>query len=139
MSTFEAEANKVLTKRLFTALEVADTAVIGELIADDLVDHSPMFGRNAFEREQLIDAAVTFKRAFPDVRIATEHVIAENDRVVVSEFVTGTNTGPFREAEPTGRRMTVRATHVLRIAGGKVVEHWAVRELEGMVSALSMG
>ncbi|MEU2874194.1 ester cyclase [Streptomyces olivoreticuli] len=128
-----------IARRLFTALQDADVPVIEELIAENLVDHSPMFGRNAFERDNLKDSAVRFKTAFPDVRIRTEHVLADGDKVLVHEIVTGTNTGPFGEAPPTHRSMLVQAAHVLRIADGKVVEHWAVRELDSMRAALGIG
>ncbi|MFF3276837.1 ester cyclase [Streptomyces chrestomyceticus] len=128
-----------IARRLFTALQEADVPVIHELIAEDLVDHSPMFGRNAFERENLKESAVRFKTAFPDVRIHTEHVLADGDKVLVHEIVTGTNTGPFGEQPPTGRTMRVQAAHILRIAGGRVVEHWSVRELETMRAALGIG
>ncbi|MEU7205349.1 ester cyclase [Streptomyces sp. NPDC045470] len=128
-----------IARKLFTALQDADVPVIHELIAEDLVDHSPMFGRNAFERENLKESAVRFKTAFPDVRIHTEHVLADGDKVLVHEIVTGTNTGPFGEQPPTGRTMRVQAAHILRIAGGRVVEHWSVRELETMRAALGIG
>jgi predicted ester cyclase len=133
------ERNKQLARRLFTALQDVDTAVIDELISADLVDHSPMFGANAFERENLKRAAARFKTAFPDVRIRTEHVLADGDKVLVHEMVTGTNTGPFGSAAPTFRGMRVQAAHVLRIADGQIVEHWSVRELGSMRAALGIG
>ena len=139
MSRSEPEANKRAAKRLFTALQDADTEVIRELIADGLVDHSPMFGRNAFERDNLIEAATTFRAAFPDVRINTMHIVAEGDRVVVHEIVTGTNTGAFHGLAATGRRMRVQAIHVLRFDGGRVAEHWSTRELDSMIAALPGG
>lgn len=133
-----AERNKQIARRLFAALQDVDLAVIEELISADLVDHDPMFGRNAFERENLKDSAVRFKTAFPDVRIRTAHVLADGDKVLVHEIVTGTNTGPFGSSAPTNRTMRVQAAHVLRIAGGQIVEHWSVRELESMRAALGI-
>ncbi|MVU81326.1 hypothetical protein GPX89_29300 [Nocardia sp. ET3-3] len=132
------EANTQIARRLFAALQDVDLAVIDELIAADLVDHSPMFGSPAFERENLKHAAAKFKTAFPDVRIRTAHVLADGDKVLVYEVVTGTNTGPFGESAPTGRSMQVQAAHVLRIAQGQVVEHWSVRELDSMRAALGI-
>lgn len=139
MNRSEPEANKLAAKRLFTALQDAQADVIKELISDGLVDHSPMFGRNAFEQENLVEAAATFKAAFPDVRIDTVHILADGDKVVVHEIVTGTNTGAFRGLAATGRHMRVQAIHVLRFDGGRVAEHWSTRELDSMIAALPGG
>ena len=55
-------------------------------------------------------------------------MIAEDDRVVVRLTMSGTHTGEFFGIPPTGRRVTVPGAHILRVAGGKVAEHWGAND-----------
>jgi predicted ester cyclase len=63
-------------------------------------------------------------KAFPDMHTKIEHIIAENDFVVV--FLNGneTHTGEFHGKQPTNRRVNVRSTDLYRIENEKIVEHW---------------
>jgi predicted ester cyclase len=125
-------SHRSVVERLFQALQDVDVTVIDELVSLDVVDHSPMLGRRSFEPAVLKAVARDFKTAFPDVCIRLDALLVEEDLVSVTEYVTGTNTGPFQGRPPTGGPLTVRATHLMRIAGGRIVEHWAVRDMSSL-------
>jgi predicted ester cyclase len=127
-------SNGEIAIRLFGALEAVDLDVIDDLIAPEVVDHSPMMGERSFEPDTLKHVAAAFKAGFPDVRLTLEHVLTDGDLVVVVERAQGTHLGEFKGHAPSGEKMEVRAAHVLRIADGRVVEHWAVRDLSGLGS-----
>ena len=65
-------------------------------------------------------------KAFPDMHTSIEHIVAENDLVVVFLKGTGTNTGEFRGKPPTNKRVDIRSSDLYRIENGKIVEHWDV-------------
>jgi predicted ester cyclase len=82
------------------------------------------------------------RAAFSDLRWETERSIVEDDLVVTYGTMSGRHTGRFvvwteeatveRVFVPTGGSFTVRQVHFQRIADGRVVEHWAVRDDQGM-------
>ena len=65
-------------------------------------------------------------RAFPDMHTKIEHIVAENDLVVVFLNGSGTHTGEFRGKQPTNKRVNIRSADLCRIENGKIVEHWDV-------------
>jgi predicted ester cyclase len=66
---------------------------------------------------------------FPDLHMAIEALVAQDDLVVVRVLTTGTNLGPLNGMlPPTGNRFTARQTHWFRVADGRLAEHWATRE-----------
>ena len=80
--------------------------------------------------------AAMLRTAFPDIRYTTEEVIGEGDTVVARTTLRGTHTGPFLGLAPTGRRVEQAQIHILRFAGGKAVEHRAVRDDLGLLRQL---
>ena len=82
------------------------------------------------------------REAFSDLRWTTEQTIAEGDLVVTFGTMSGRHTGNFvvwtkdarveRVFIPTGMTFSVRQAHFQRITNGLVVEHWAVRDDQGL-------
>lgn len=86
------------------------------------------------------------RAAFSDLVWTTEHEVTQDDLVVTYGTLSGRHTGDFvvwtpggtveRAFAPTGRTFTARQAHFQRIADGLVVEHWAVRDDQGMAMQL---
>lgn len=82
------------------------------------------------------------RAAFSDLVWATERSVCDGDVVVTYGVLSGRHTGDFvvwtpdatveRVFVPTGKPFTVRQAHFQRIRDGLVVEHWAVRDDQGM-------
>ncbi len=82
--------------------------------------------------------ALWLRAAFADLEHRVEHVVAEDDVVVVDSTMSGRHVGPFilhgRDGRietvwaPTGKTFAVRQSHWLRLTDGLVTEHWAVRD-----------
>jgi predicted ester cyclase len=60
-------------------------------------------------------------KKFPDLRVEIEDMIAEDDRVVVRNHWTATDS-------QTGRKLEFRGIVIWRIAGRQIVERWAYLE-----------
>jgi predicted ester cyclase len=67
-----------------------------------------------------------FFNAFPDWRAKIEHIIAENNLVVVFLNGSGTHKGKFRGVEPTDRKVNIRSADLYRIENEKITGHWDV-------------
>ena len=63
-------------------------------------------------------------------------VVAEGDRVVIRKTFRGTQTGEFMGMPPTGKSISVGVIDIFRIAGGKIVEHWGLADMMGMMQQL---
>ena len=65
-------------------------------------------------------------KAFPDLQVKIEHIVAENDLVVVFLNFTGTHKGEFQGMLPTNKKINIRSADVYRIENEKIAEHWDV-------------
>ena len=82
--------------------------------------------------------ALWLRTAFADLDHRIEHVVAQDDLVVIDTTMSGRHVGPFvlfdalgtvdRVWAPTGKSFAVRQSHWLRVTEGLVTEHWAVRD-----------
>ena len=63
--------------------------------------------------------------AFPDYEFSVNLVIESDDLVVSNWSMIGTHTGTaFFDVPPSGERIEINGTAILRMRDGKIVEHW---------------
>jgi steroid delta-isomerase-like uncharacterized protein len=65
-------------------------------------------------------------RAFPDLHVTIEDLIAEGDKVVSRNTVTGTHLGDYMGHPATGRTVTYSEIFIFRFADGRIAETWGV-------------
>src|SRR5262245_36385958 len=104
MSTAQETSNKATTRRLYDAMITGDAEVISktidEVIEPDVLYHAPN-PTGATGTQVLKQVRPVLLRAFPDLHVAVQDVIAEGDKVVVRDTVTGTHQGEYRGLPPT--------------------------------------
>jgi steroid delta-isomerase-like uncharacterized protein len=124
-----SEDNKAVYSRFHEAVNSHDfdvvAKVIDEVVDPDLIFHAPV-PMGASGPEALKRVWTVLLEAFPDVQVATEDVIAEGDKVVYRQTVTGTHLGDFRGIAATGRRVTYNEIFIVRFARGRIAEIWGV-------------
>lgn len=65
------------------------------------------------------------RQAFPDREFHINLLIESGDLVVSNWTLSGTHTGGnYYDVPPSGERVTINGTAILRFKDGKVVEHW---------------
>lgn len=112
-----------------------DVDLVPELFAEDYVDHSrPPGAPEGLEGVRMIPAM--FRGAFSDLHFTIEQMVSEGDVVATRVTGHGTNDGPFMGMEPTGREATWSSLGFFRVADGKIVEHWGVPDLLGLLTQL---
>jgi steroid delta-isomerase-like uncharacterized protein len=105
-----------------------------EHVADDAVLHGYPPGVEGKD-----DARVYFGqlwKAFPDMRVTAEDLVADGDRVALRYSWKGTHKGGFMGIPATGRPVAVTGQAILRFRDGKVVEHWQAHDELGMLRQL---
>ena len=83
--------------------------------------------------KQVADAFIS---AFPDMHIVVEDALADGDKLVRRVSWTATHKGTFLGIQPTGRRVMVRETIILRIAEERIAEEWQVGDMLGLLRQL---
>lgn len=65
------------------------------------------------------------KEAFPDMNFVVNLVLESGDHIVSNWTLTGTHAGSvFFEVPPSGKKIEINGTAILRMESGKVMEHW---------------
>ena len=77
-------------------------------------------------------------RAFPDLHVAIEDLIAEGDKVVARNTVTGTHQGEYHGVPPTGKSVTYHEIFIFRFAGGQIAEIWGVVDVYSQLRQLGL-
>src|SRR5690349_13208862 len=130
--------NATIARRVFEdGLNRRDASVFEALVAADYVNHegADMLLKSSGPKDWS-DVVARLSASFPDVSWTVLRTVAEDDRVWVETRMSGTHEGDFFGHAPTGRRFAVRQVHMLRIADGKIHEHWAVRDDLGVLVQL---
>jgi steroid delta-isomerase-like uncharacterized protein len=133
------EENKVLLQRFYDEvfnqgnLDVAD-----ELIAADAVEHEAFPGLEGSGPEVAKQFITIIRRAFPDVRVQAHDMIAQGDRVAARITFTGTHQGEFLGIPATGKQIEVGTMDIVRVANGKMVEHWGITDNLTMMQQLGV-
>ena len=133
-----SEENKATFRKLIEEGFVqGNTAVVDELVGANIIDHSPMPGQGPGS-EGLKDALTMFRGAFPDLQVTIEDMIAEGEKVVVRVTMRGTHQGEFMGIPATNKKIEIGEMHIVRFAGGKMVEHWGQEDSLGMMQQLGV-
>lgn len=133
-----SEANKALARRWYAEVFAKkNLRAIDELVSPHVLDHAAPPGTPA-GIEGAKQILGMYLAAFPDVHLAVEDMIAEGDKVVVRYTIRGTHKGDLMGIPPTGKPVTLAGIEILRVAGGKIVEHWESLDELGMMRQLGV-
>ena len=109
MSTDQATTNKATLTRFQAALSSGDweliSKTIDEVVEPDALIRTPL-PIEATGAELLKQVFARLHRAFPDLHVTVEDLIAEGDKVVARNTVTGTHQGEYMGLPPTGKSIT---------------------------------
>ena len=91
----------------------------------NFVEGSPQAGKGGMGSKKFIKE---FFNAFPDWRATIEHIIAENDLVMVFLNGSGTHKGEFNGIPPTNKPVNIRSAEIYKIENERVTGHWYVMD-----------
>ena len=114
--------NKAIAARVFEEIfNQGKFQVADEIYASDFVNHG--LHKN-FDLQADQAAVHAEKKAFPDLKMTVDRMVAEHDLVTVVWTFRGTNTAAGYGLPPTGARIELRGITVWRIVDGKIREEW---------------
>ncbi len=135
------EDSKATLRRLVEEVwNKGDLAVFEQIYAPNFVFHDPALPQIRTREEDRRWIAGTL-RAFPDLHMTIDGLIAEGDQAVLRFTARGTNTGDIMmptRIPATGRQVTVTGSFITRLADGQFVEMWQQVDWLGMLQQLGL-
>lgn len=119
--------NKAIVIAFTEAFNNRNASALDNLVAQNVIEHRPGIQSSLNTYKQFLNSMIT---AFPDFQTTIDHILAEDDKVVVFTTTNGTHQGPFILAPvpPTGKQVSFKAADMYRIENDRIVEHWDVIE-----------
>jgi C-1 hydroxylase len=117
--------NKALFIRFVDSMNRGDWEEILKVWSPDMLH----YGRaGTYRRDEVGQLMGGFRMAFPDLRFHIEDVGADGDLVFARMTATCTHKEDFQGIPATGKEVSVQVMGQVRIAEGKIVEHWNVMD-----------
>ena len=141
MSTTQATTNKAAFRRFHDAMNSGDAELIAkaidEVVEPDVLIRTPL-PVQATGAQALKEVFARLHRAFPDLHVTVEDVVAEGDKVVSRNSVTGTHQGEYMGLPATGRPVAYNEIFIFRFVDGRIAETWGVVDVLAQMKQLGM-
>lgn len=132
-----AQANVALVRESVEAFNAGDMAKLLAVAAPDIVIHyaempEPLQGRETWQQGYEL-----VKRAFPDLEIRVDDLVAAGDKVALRLTLSGTHEGEFQGIPATGRTISYVSHEFYRVADGVFAEEWICSDMATLFRQLS--
>ena len=125
-------------RRLYDLINAGDIDGFGRQLAGNFVEHNEIPGIPPTKAGVLQYFQIMI-RAFPDLRMDVQDVIASGDKAVARVRVTGTQQGEFMGIPATGKSAAVDLIDITRFGDdGLAREHWGVVDMLAMMQQLGV-
>jgi hypothetical protein len=139
MSTQQVNSNKTTFRRFHDATNTGDADLISrtidEIVEPEVLVRTPL-PVEATGAQALKEVFARLHRAFPDLHVTVEDLIAEGDKVAGRNSVTGTHQGEYMGLSATGKSVTYNEIFIFRFAGGRIAETWGVVDVFSQIKQL---
>lgn len=117
--------NKAVVIAFTEAFNNRNASALDNLVAQSVIEHRPGVQSGLSTYKQFLNSMTM---AFPDFQTTIDHILAEDDKIVVFTTTNGTHQGKFILAPvpPTGKQVSFKAADMYRIENSKIAEHWDV-------------
>lgn len=125
------ELNRATVRRSFEIIPSGADDRAAEMVTDDYVNHAP--GQQPPECRVpgpggLAAAIRWINAAFSDLRFSEKLLVSEEYHAAFHCVMTARQTGAFAGLPPTERAVSITQTHLFRICGGRIAEHWLTQD-----------
>jgi steroid delta-isomerase-like uncharacterized protein len=141
MSTTEEASNDAAVRRFVDVISTGDAEVISKAIDEsvdpDVLIHMPL-PIQATGAQALKQVWAMLLRGLPDVHVTLEDLIAEGDKIVSRNTVTGTHQGEYMGLPPTGKSITYNEIFIFRFTNGRIAEMWGIVDVFSQMKQLGV-
>ncbi len=129
------QENIAVQKNMGQSVNSGDWEALKMAFADNVKDHDPAPDQGPGP-EGFVKFFRAFRAAFPDLTVAVDHLVADDDNVAIAYTITGTQKGTFHGIAPTGKKIHARGMQIARMERGKIVERWGSSDELGILKQL---
>jgi steroid delta-isomerase-like uncharacterized protein len=141
MATAQETANKATFRRFQEVTNTHDPELISrtidEIVKPDVRIRTPV-PVDATGAAALKGVFARLHQVFPDLRVTVEDLIAEGDKVVGRNSVTGTHRGAYMGVPATGRTIAYNEIFIFRFEDGRIAETWGVVDVFAQLKQLGV-
>jgi len=131
------EENKAIIGRFAELWNTGNLAIADEIFSSDFVNHDPNDpGITNLESYKGYIPAVRI--GFPDINIAADDLVAEEEKVAFRYTIIATHQGDLMGMPATGIQVVWTGITVAHLANGKIVEMWWAKDTLGMLQQLGV-
>jgi steroid delta-isomerase-like uncharacterized protein len=130
-------AKVALVRESVDALNAGDTPRLPAVVAPDIVIHhaempEPLHGREIWQQ-----GFELMKRAFPDLEVRVDDIVADADKVALRLTLRGTHQGEFQGIPATGRGVRYVSHEFYRVQNSLIAEEWICSDTASLFRQLS--
>ena len=134
-----AERNKLAMKKFMTCINTNDKILAEELIAAEAEFTTPVSEKPLYGGAGYLSVVDLMRKSFSDIRWDMVDMVAEDDKVAVSWFCSGTHDGDFMGLAPTGKKVSFSVMNFYYFnADGKIINDVAAQGMFGLLAALGL-
>jgi predicted ester cyclase len=141
MSTDQEISNKATIRRFDDAINTGDLELISntidEVFEPDVLIRTPL-PVQATGAQALKQVWAMLLQGLPDLHLTIEDLIAEGDKIVSRNTVTGTHQGEYMGLPRTGKSVTYNEIFVVRFVNDRIAETWGVVDVVSQMKQLGM-
>ena len=131
------EVNLATLGKFAEAVNTGNFDLFKEVVAPECVDHDPAPGQASGPDGYRMFFS-QMRTAFPDLSVAVEALVADDESIAFAYTLTGTHQGPLGGITPTGKKVKIRGLQFSKFKDGKMVERWGSSDQLGMLSQLGV-
>lgn len=131
------EANIAALTKFAEAVNTGKFDLFKEAVSLENIDHDPAPGQvPGPEGYRMFFSGL--RNAFPDLSVALETLVADEESIAIAYTITGTQNGPLMSFAATGRKIKIRGVQIAKFKDGKMVERWGSSDELGMLQQLGV-
>lgn len=132
----ELERNKeAVTRFNKEVIEQGNVDAFQSLMNPEFVRSAPP-GMDSGPNGMLDTFNTVLRPAMPDMTVEILDQVAEGDKVTTRKRISGTHTGKLMGIPATGWDVVIDVIDIVRLRGGKYVEHWGINSLPSTLASL---
>ena len=132
-----SEELKAIGRQLVEVWNTGNLSIVDEIFASDFVNHDPI-RPEVTDIEGYKKYIAETRSGMPDLKVVSEDMIAEGDKLVSRYTVSGTFQNNFFGIPATGEKVTWTGVNIYHFTSGKIVEVWWHKDSLTMLQQLGV-
>jgi predicted ester cyclase len=132
------EDNKAVVRRFNKeVIEQGNVDSFNALMDNKFVNRSAPAGMDNGPQGMIWFFNEILRPAMPDIKVIIHDQVAEGDMITTRKTISGTQTGPLLGVLATGKAVRIEVIDIVRVRGGRYIEHWGITTLPELLATLA--